>query len=246
MNINHYEKTVLSQFLQKRKEHPEESGRKVPVDTNQLATGGIKVVDAAVMVFDIANSKDILNEMGEQMYTEWLGLILHCLFHCVDDYEGTIDKYTGDGAMVSFSIGTKEQRCINAKECAITISQILNEILNPYFRSLNYEEVYLRIGIDFGAIRIEKIGKKAKSQLIIVGSPANSAKILEDYGKNCEFDQYTTICFGYDILFNLPEKYYIYNGVNLSKYAGNIKNTQSYMDKSQPYRFYEYTGRIRD
>jgi len=246
MNINHYKKTVLSQFLQKRKEHPEESGRKVPVDTNQLATGGIKVVDAAVMLFDIANSKDILNEMGEQRYTEWLGLILHCLFHCVDDYDGTIDKYTGDGAMVSFSIGSKEQRCINAKECAIKISQILNEILNPYFRDLNYEEVFLRIGIDFGPIRIEKVGKKAKSQLIIIGSPANSAKILEEYGKKCEFDQYTTIIFGYDILFNLPEKYYIYNGINLCKYIGYINNTQSYMDKSRPYKFYEYTGRIRN
>ena len=126
MNINHYRENVLKQFLQKRKDHPEESGRKVPVDISQLATGGIRVVDAPVMVFDIANSQTSMEKLGKKRYMEWLGIALHCFFHCVDDYKGTIDKYTGDGAMVSFSLGTKEERCINAKECAVKISQILN------------------------------------------------------------------------------------------------------------------------
>ncbi len=244
MHINHYE-IVKDQFLEKRKTHPEESGRKVPIDRNQLAVGGVKVVDAPIMIFDIADSNKISKQLGGEHYTEWLGLALHCLFHCVDDHKGTIDKYTGDGAMVSFSLGSKEERCINAKECAVKISQILNEILNPYYRKLNYNEIYLRIGIDFGPIRIEKVGKKSKSQLIVIGSPANTAKILEDYGKKLEFDQYTTICLGYDMLYNLPEKYYIYNNKNLCRYCGNINNLYSYMDKSRPYKIYEYEGRTR-
>lgn len=244
MHINHYE-TVKEHFLDKRIDHPEESGRKVPIDRNQLAIGGIRVVDAAVMIFDIVDSNEISKQLGEENFTEWLGLALHCLFHCVDDYDGTIDKYTGDGAMVSFSLGSKEERCINAKECAVKISQILNEILNPHFRQMNYNEMYLRIGIDFGPIRIEKVGKKSKSQLIVIGSPANLAKILENYGKQCDFDQYTTICFGYDILYNLPKKNYMHDNKNLCKYRGNINNLGSYMDKSRPYKIYEYEGRYR-
>jgi len=43
-----------------------------------------------------------------------------------------LDKYTGDGAMVSFSLGSREERYINAKECAVQISQILNELINPF------------------------------------------------------------------------------------------------------------------
>jgi len=246
MNINHYKKNVLELFLNKRREHPEESGRKVPVDTIQLPTGGIKVIDAAVMVFDIANSKNSLEKLGNAKYIEWLGIALHCFFHCVDDYKGTIDKYTGDGAMVSFSIGTKEERCINAIECAVKISQILNEILNPYFRRINYKIMKIRIGIDFGEIRIEKIGKKGKSHLIIVGGAANYAKILEERGKKCEFDQYTTICFGYDLLYIIPDKNVTdNNGKYLFDNIGNLGGS-SEMDGSKPYKIFEYTGRIRD
>ena len=247
MNINHYKKNVLEQFLNKRRDHPEESGRKVPVDTIQLPTGGIKVVDAAVMVFDIANSKNSLEKLGEKKYIEWLGMTLHCFFHCVDDYDGTVDKYTGDGAMVSFSLGSKEERCINAKECAVRISQILNKLLNPHFKKKNLKLMNVRIGIDFGPIRIEKIGKKGNSHLIIVGSAANSAKILEQKGKNCEFDQYTTILLGYDVIHILPKKYLTNNkGEILYRNKGYIDGGQSYVDKSEPYKVYEYFGRIRD
>ena len=245
MNINHYRENVLQQFLQKRKDHPEESGRKVPVDTNQLATGGIRVVDAPVMVFDIANSQGSMKKLGRKKYIEWLGIALHCFFHCVDDYKGTIDKYTGDGAMVSFSLGTREERCINAKECAVKISQILNEILNPLYLEKNYKIMNVRIGIDFGTIRIEKIGKKGKGQLIIVGSAANCAKGLEEKGKELKFDQFTTICFGYDFLYNIPK-----NDVSDSKgqvlysHIGDFSGS-SEMDGSKPYKIYKYSGRIR-
>lgn len=245
-HLNHY-KSVIEQFLDKRKKYPEESGRKVPTETEQLTTGGIRVIDAAVMVFDIANSKGSMVGLGEKKYTEWLGLALHIFFHCVNDYDGVIDKYTGDGAMVSFSLGSKEERCINAKECAVKISQILNELLNPYFRQYNYKTMNIRIGIDYGPIRVEKIGKKALSHLIIVGSSANSAKILEQEGKDLDFDQYTTICFGYDVLYNLPKKYLTStSGEILYREIGTITNTKSYMDQTSPYKMYEYIGRIRN
>ncbi|NVM52821.1 MAG: hypothetical protein HWN66_03895 [Candidatus Helarchaeota archaeon] len=200
------------------------------------------------MVLDIADSKDALSKLGKSKYTEWLGLGLHCLFHCVDDYKGTIDKYTGDGAMISFSIGTKEERCTNAKNCAVKISHILSKILNPYYKEMKYEIMNVRIGIDYGSLRIEKIGKKAKSQLIIIGSTANIAKSLEQAGKDLEFDQYTTICFGYDLLYNVPAKVVsssvgeqLYHEILIGKYSGS-----SEMDNSKPYKVYQYTGRIRD
>ncbi|KKN21057.1 hypothetical protein LCGC14_0929350 [marine sediment metagenome] len=103
------------------------------------------------------------------------------------------------------------------------------------------------IGIDYGPIRVEKIGKKALSHLILVGSSANSAKILEQKGKELDFDLYTTICFGYDVLYNLPNKYVSdTNGKILCSEIGTMSNTQSYMDKKSPYKIYEYTGRIRN
>ncbi|MFX1340443.1 MAG: adenylate/guanylate cyclase domain-containing protein [Promethearchaeota archaeon] len=245
MNVTHYEKTVLSQFLQKRREHPEESGRKVPFDTNQLATGGIRVVDAAVMVFDVAGSKKALNDLKNKKYIEWLGIALHLFFHCVDDYQGVIDKYTGDGAMVSFSLGSGQERCKNAIDCACKISEILHKILNPLYEKQNYKIMNLRIGIDYGTIRIEKVGKKGKSHLIIIGGAANYSKLLEEEGKKLKYDQNTTICFGYDVLYNLSEKDIIGSSGNyLYKKVGQFSGN-SEIDGSTPYKIYEYNGRFR-
>lgn len=244
MEISHY-KTISEQFLESRKNHPEEPGRKVPIDTNQLPLGGIKVVDAAVMVFDIADSKNALDQLGNKKNIEWLGLALHCFFHCVDDYNGIVDKYTGDGAMVSFSNGTIEERCTYAKECAIKISQILNEIINPYFRTINYNIMNVRIGIDFGEIRIEKIGKRALSHLIIIGGAANYAKELEQKGKELSFDQYTTICLGYDLIHEIPKRSIVdSNGKELYHEIGTFQG-KSEIDGKTPYPIYEYTGRSR-
>ncbi|MFW9973217.1 MAG: adenylate/guanylate cyclase domain-containing protein [Candidatus Odinarchaeota archaeon] len=244
MNINHYEKIVLSQFLQKRKEHPEESGRKVPIDTNQLATGGIKVVDAAVMVFDIAGSKKALEDLGNKKYIEWIGMALHLFFHCVDDYQGVIDKYTGDGAMVSFSKGNSNERCSNALDCACKISEILKKILNPLYYKKQFIPMKLRIGIDFGTIRIEKVGKKGKSHLIIIGGAANYSKLLEDEGRKLKFSQNTTICFGYDVLYNLSKKDVTgSHGAQLYRDIGHFSGN-SEIDGSSPYKIYEYTGRF--
>lgn len=245
MNINHYEKTVLAQFLLKRKDHPEESGRKVPVEPNQLATGGIRVVDAAILVFDIAGSKIALDNLKNKKYIEWLGMALHLFFHCVDDYQGVIDKYTGDGAMVSFSIGNANERCNNAINCACKLSEILFRILNPFYVKKKYKIMNLRMGIDFGTIRIEKVGKKGKSHLIIIGGAANYAKLLEGKGKKLGYDQNTTICFGYDVLYHLSKKDTIGSSgnrlyTNIGHFSGN-----SEMDNSSPYKIYEYHGRFR-
>ncbi len=245
LNLNHY-KTVSDQFIDSRVKHPESDGRKVPKDTSELPLGGIRTVNAAVMVFDIAGSKKASSSLGRLKYTEWVGLALHLFFHCVDDYDGLVDKYTGDGAMVSFSLGSPTERCQNARNCALKISEILSKILNPLYESNNYRTMYLRIGIDFGQIRIERIGKRANTHLIIIGSAANCAKDIEQYAKNIDYFQNTAICMGYDVVYNIPvnERKFkdgTYKFNQITTFSG-----QSEMDKTKPYPIYDYNGRYID
>ncbi len=239
MNLNKYQE-LFENFLKKRDEHPEEQGRKVPDDINKLVIGGTRTVKAAIMVFDIADSKKVLEELGKERYLEWLGITLHCLFHCVDDYNGNIDKYTGDGAMVSFSFGSDEDRCKNALNCAIGLSKIIEGILNPYFLSNDFKVLNIRIGIDFGPTSIERIGKKDKTQLILIGTPTNNAKIFEERGKNLKFKHNCTICIGYDVFSSINlTKYKCDQGYSLYFEAGTIEG-ESFIDSSNPYKFYEF------
>lgn len=199
MSLRDY-KEKFENFLEKREKYLEKRGRKVPEDISQLSTGEVRSVEASIMVFDIVNSTKKLKELGLKEYHNWLGSALHLFFHCVNDFGGYIDKYTGDGAMITFSIGSSEERCRRALECAFFFSKLLNCILNPYFHNNEYGDMYVRIGIDYGTISIEKIGKKEQKHLIILGKPANNAKKLEGLGRDYEFKDFTTICIGEKIL----------------------------------------------
>lgn len=245
LNLNHYE-TVLKQFQASRDKHPESDGRKVPKDTSELPLGGIRAVKAAVLVFDIADSKKASSSLGKFKFTEWIGLALHLFFHCVDDYDGLVDKYTGDGAMVSFSLGSSAERCQNARNCALKISEILNKILNPLYKSNNYRTMNLRIGIDFGQIRIERIGKRVSTHLIIIGGAANYAKDIEQFAKNINYSQNTAICMGYDVLYNIPVNERKFKDGTYKYYRITTFSGQSEMDKTKPYPIYQYNGRYFD
>ena len=81
--------------------------------------------------------------------------------------------------------------------------------------------------------------------MIIIGGAANYAKLLEGKGKNLGYDQNTTICFGYDVLYHLSKKDTIGSSgnrlyTNIGHFSGN-----SEMDNSSPYKIYEYHGRFR-
>ena len=244
MHINHYI-DVFDQFLENRRNHPESNGRKVPEDTGELPIGGIRIVDSAVMIFDIAGSKKASNKLDDIKFARWIGQALHLFFHCVDDYDGLVDKYTGDGAMVSFSFGSKEGRCLNALNCALKISDILKQIINPKNKKIKWPIMNVRIGIDFGTIRIERIGKKTYTHLIITGSQANFTKTLEALGKNQSFDYYTTIILGYDAYYYIPNKdLKSKDGKSLLKKIKDY-SFESPIDNTEPYPIYLYTGRYR-
>ncbi|MHA1131664.1 MAG: hypothetical protein ACTSQQ_12755 [Candidatus Helarchaeota archaeon] len=82
-----------------------------------------------MMIFDVANSTKSLEELGIKKYIEWLELALNCFFHCVTDYDGIIDKYTGDGAMVIFSLGNRNQRYTNAINCSLNKAILKKNLL---------------------------------------------------------------------------------------------------------------------
>jgi adenylate cyclase len=198
------------------------------------------------MMIDIDKSKRTANKLGDNRYADWLGQSLHLFFHCINSHNGSIDKYTGDGAMVSFSIGTDVERCRNALNCALEISEIVGKILNPRFLSQKYKTMNIRIGIDFGTLRIERIGQDAHPQLIIIGQKANISKELESFGKHLQKIQNSTICVGEDFFLTLPEKdKKLEDGTEIFKLKTSLGYTSERSGKNN-YLVYEYLRRILD
>lgn len=232
---------TLESFLEKRKSVKEENRKKFPND-EEIALGGVRNLNAAILVLDIADS----SKFSSKNFIKYLSPFLHMVFHIVNDNNGIVDKYTGDGAMISFCGDTtsSEEACENAIVCAYNIADLAHKLNKNY----DFREINVRIGLDYGSIKVERIGVRGKTQLIIVGTTATIAKRLESIGKELDYDQNATIMLGHDIFHNFSEtrkeisKQHIVQG-DLNKYFADIKSMYT---QQKPYKVYKFTGRIRD
>jgi class 3 adenylate cyclase len=230
---------VLDAFLKKRKKHGEDTGKIFPGNT-ELAIGGVRKLKAAMMVFDVANS----SKFSDSEFIRYISPFLHMAFHIVNDRGGMVDKYTGDGALISFCDKnmSNQDACENALNTALDLSK-LAKILNNKF---NFSRINIRIGLDFGDIRVERIGVHGKTQFIIVGSIATCAKRLESVGKQISgFHENARILIGYDFYNIVPDKEntYFERFHPLGKRGKYFESVESAFSKKPPYAIYEYTGR---
>ncbi|UYP46402.1 hypothetical protein NEF87_002687 [Candidatus Lokiarchaeum ossiferum] len=191
---------LLNSFINKKKNPGKKNINKFPND-DEIAIGEVRTLNASIMVFDIANS----SKYSEIEFIKYISPVLHMVFNEVSQNGGVVDKYTGDGAMISFCSSDQNGKwaCDQALKTAIYISQLLVYFIDKK----KFPEIKIRVGIDFGTIKVERIGIKNKSQLIIVGQPAIAAKRLESIGKkHASFKEKITICIGYDVFFQLSKE----------------------------------------
>lgn len=228
-------------FLDKRKKQGESKGLVFP-ENSDVAIGGVRKLNAAMLVFDIAES----SKYTDQEFVDYISPFLHQAFHIVNNHNGIVDKYTGDGAMISYcDKGMSDQKaCIKALETALDLTKITEILIKKY----SFPKISIRIGIDFGPIKVERIGVRGKTELIIVGSSATSAKRLETLGKLIDYHHNSTICIGYDIYYNLSDKRKKFcKELNIQGDLKNFYDKQTaFFNDKKPYLIYEYKGRYKD
>ncbi|UYP48565.1 hypothetical protein NEF87_004850 [Candidatus Lokiarchaeum ossiferum] len=235
------DKQVLNKFLNKRKNPGKKNSNHFP-NIDEMAIGERRTLKAAILVLDIANS----SKLEENEFIRYVSPFLHMVFHIVNEKKGIVDKYTGDGAMISFCDKNQpdELACENALNAALEMSQLLIVLKKEH----KFPDLKIRIGIDFGLIKVEKIGLKTKPQLIIVGRPAITAKRLESIGKkHATFDQNSTICIGSDIFHLLSAKRKNNSKIIIPPfpYCNYLKGVKSHFGQKSPYKIYEFQGRYR-
>lgn len=93
----------------------------------------------AIMFTDIVGSTEMTNRLGDRMGTELVRAHDSIVRRCLDQYDGSEVKHTGDGIMAAFVSSTQ------AVDCAAAIHQEFKR----YNRG-NAEPIHIRIGIDCG------------------------------------------------------------------------------------------------
>jgi len=102
---------------------------------------------------------------------------------CIENEEGTIDKFLGDGVMAFW--GAPDRQADHAARAARTVLAIADAIArdNRQRREDGGLPIKLRIGLHSGTVVVGNIGAPERMNYTIVGDTVNTAKRLEQLGK---------------------------------------------------------------
>ena len=105
------------------------------------------------------------------------------MVHAVHRYEGTVDKFIGDGMMVLFGAPRKSaDPCGDAVRCALAMMAGLDE-LNAEFVSEGLPTLTIGIGVNYGTVTVGNIGSSERHNYSAIGDAVNVAARLEGLTK---------------------------------------------------------------
>ena len=136
-------------------------------------------VDASVIFADIVG----FTELSEKYPSEKITGVLNDYFSYISlaskMYQGTIDKYMGDCAMIVFGVPEKDNlHKLHAIYCAIMIQKLVERI-NIIRRKNNKLAVSFRIGLNSGSMLAGNLGSSERMQYTVVGESVNLASRLQ-------------------------------------------------------------------
>ncbi|MCW8899506.1 MAG: HAMP domain-containing protein [Gammaproteobacteria bacterium] len=140
-------------------------------------------VEGSVIFADIVG----FTELSEKHPAEKITSILNDYFSYISlaskMYQGTIDKYMGDCAMIVFGVPEQDKlHKLHAVYCAVMIQKLVERI-NNIRRNSNQLAVTFRIGINSGMMLAGNLGSTERMQYTVVGESVNLASRLQSIAK---------------------------------------------------------------
>jgi len=145
------------------------------LDTVEL---GGEQVEATVLFADIVG----FTSMSEKMSPAQVSLLLNEYYtyfqSCAKLYSGSVDKFIGDCAMLTFGASKKdEDHHFHAVACAVLLKKLMRK-LNAERVANGSFAVHLRMGINSGKMLAGLLGTEEQMQYTVVGDAVNLASRL--------------------------------------------------------------------
>ena len=140
-------------------------------------------VEASVIFADIVG----FTELSEKHPAEKVAHVLNDYFSYITlaskMYQGTIDKYMGDCAMIVFGVPEEDNlHKLHAVYCAVMIQKLVERI-NQIRISNDKLAVSFRIGINSGTMLAGNLGSTERMQYTVVGEAVNLASRLHNFAE---------------------------------------------------------------
>ncbi|WP_208988745.1 DUF427 domain-containing protein [Labrenzia sp. VG12] len=146
----------------------------------EIRRGDGDVIDAAILFCDLRHSTRLETELGREAYVEQLNRFFEVTTDIVNSHEGEVLKFIGDAVLAIFPAGAGHAAaCAHAVESA---HEIVSRLKDPDPET-NDMSLSCAIGIAYGEVTYGNVGSKERLDFTVIGSAANVAARLGEYGK---------------------------------------------------------------
>ncbi|MBM9548739.1 adenylate/guanylate cyclase domain-containing protein [Leptospira sp. 201903074] len=145
---------------------------------------GGKESTIAVLFCDIVGFTQISETLGPEKTMALLSEYHSFMLEVVFEHKGTLDKFIGDGMMVTFGtpLPTKED-ATNATRAGVAMLQALS-LWNENRKKTGEQPISIRIGIHYGPVIVGNVGVEKRLEYTVIGDTVNAASRLESLGKD--------------------------------------------------------------
>ncbi|QDG79618.1 DUF427 domain-containing protein [Labrenzia sp. PHM005] len=144
----------------------------------KIRRGDGDVIDAAILFCDLRHSTRLETELGRDVYLEELNRFFEVTTDIINDHDGEVLKFIGDAVLAIFPANKgRQEACRQALESAKVISEELAS------RSTDQVALACATGIAYGDVTYGNVGSRERLDFTVIGSAANIAARLGDYGK---------------------------------------------------------------
>jgi class 3 adenylate cyclase/CHASE2 domain-containing sensor protein len=165
------------------------AGQVSPAVMKEMLGGGLspgvsgQLADVCVLFSDVRDFTTLSENMPPGVVTTVLQRYFDRMVHAVHRYDGTVDKFIGDGMMVLFGAPRKSKDpCGDAVRCALAMMKAL-DALNREFGREGLPILTIGIGINFGTVTVGNIGSSERHNYSAIGDAVNVAARVEGLTK---------------------------------------------------------------
>jgi class 3 adenylate cyclase len=137
-----------------------------------------------VFFSDLAGFTEIMERVPPEQAMNILTEYFTEMVSIAEQYDGTFDKFIGDGMMVFF--GSPEEmpereQCIRAVSMAVTMQRRMKELRKRWTGRGIEHNIRIRMGIHLDEVMVGNFGSRQLMEYTVIGSGVNLANRLESY-----------------------------------------------------------------
>jgi class 3 adenylate cyclase/CHASE2 domain-containing sensor protein len=142
-----------------------------------------QLAEVCVLFSDVRDFTTLSEKMPPTVVTTVLQRYFDRMVHAVHRFDGTVDKFIGDGMMILFGAPLKlKDPCGDAVKCALAMMEELDK-LNVEFAREGLPTLTIGIGINFGTVTVGNIGSSERHNYSAIGDAVNVAARVEGLTK---------------------------------------------------------------